>query len=304
MAIGTVKFFNAGKGFGFITPDGGAKDVFVPSASIATAGVALLKTGQRVSFEEMPDAKGPKAVNLKLLESPPKPVPENRPAPQMDNRAASQADSKRVTLYCDPSQEDAEDILAGLRDAGHEPLIVDYIADAPTRDELKTLASLLRGTDQSLVRRYEHLFHELRLDDRFISENDFWDAIVEHPALINGPVVAFASRAAICRSPEALKAFLAPPVQGAAGQQRKSLSPALLKLMGRSPVPQNDAVIVAPDPVPETMPAPVQPAQEPAPVKLAAKVKTKPAPKPEPKAKAATKPKVAAKAKVVKKAKR
>src|SRR6202012_5183438 len=134
--------------------------------------------------------------------------------------------------YCDPAQEDCEDILAGLQDAGLTPLVVDYMASPPPRDRLKLLSSLLRGTDQSLVRRYDPLFHELRLDDRFISENDFWDAIVEHPALINGPVVAFAGRAAICHSPQALKEFLAPPSPNANGLRRKSLSPRLLKLMG------------------------------------------------------------------------
>jgi hypothetical protein len=52
------------------------------------------------------------------------------------------------------------------------------------------------------------LFLELQLDDRFISENDFWDAIIEHPALINGPVLATATRAAVCQSESALESFL------------------------------------------------------------------------------------------------
>ena len=74
MPNGTVKFFNAGKGFGFITPDGGGKDVFFPTASLGTISAASLKPGQRLAFEEAPDAKGPKAVNLVLLAPPPKPA--------------------------------------------------------------------------------------------------------------------------------------------------------------------------------------------------------------------------------------
>jgi len=66
MATGIVKFFNAAKGFGFITPDDGGKDVFVPAASIASSGLSRLKPGQRVTFESQPDGKGPKAVDLKL----------------------------------------------------------------------------------------------------------------------------------------------------------------------------------------------------------------------------------------------
>lgn len=297
MPIGTVKFFNAGKGFGFITPDGGAKDVFVPSASMASSGVAVLKPGQRISFEEMPDAKGPKAVNLKLLEAPPKQVA----AP----RTSQPAVSNQVTLYCDPSMEEAEDILFGLRDAGLEPVLVDYMTTPPTRDQLKALASLLRGTEQSLVRRYDHMFAELRLDDRFISENDYWDAVVEHPALINGPVVALGGRAAICRSPQALKEFLAPPAEPN-GAKAKSLSPALLRLMmGQAPEPKPEKE--APRPAPEATPAPVAAIAEIAvrpKLTVAEKTKPKAEAKPAAKAKPAPKPKAPTKKSAVKPAKK
>jgi cold shock protein len=66
MTTGTVKFFNANKGFGFISPEGGAKDVFVHASALEAAGIRSLAEGQRVSFDIQPDAKGPKAVNLKL----------------------------------------------------------------------------------------------------------------------------------------------------------------------------------------------------------------------------------------------
>jgi CspA family cold shock protein len=64
MAIGTVKFFNTSKGFGFIAPDGGGKDVFVHATAVEAAGLRTLTEGQRVSFEIQPDARGSKAVNL------------------------------------------------------------------------------------------------------------------------------------------------------------------------------------------------------------------------------------------------
>jgi CspA family cold shock protein len=66
LAIGTVKFFNTNKGFGFISPEGGAKDVFVHATAVEAAGLRSLSEGQRVSFDIQPDAKGAKAVNLKL----------------------------------------------------------------------------------------------------------------------------------------------------------------------------------------------------------------------------------------------
>jgi cold shock protein len=64
MTIGTVKFFNATKGFGFITPEDGGKDVFVHSTAVEMGGMRTLNEGQRVSFDIQPDAKGSKAVNL------------------------------------------------------------------------------------------------------------------------------------------------------------------------------------------------------------------------------------------------
>jgi len=65
MTIGTVKFFNTSKGFGFITPEGGGKDVFVHASAVEAAGMRSLAEGQRVSFDTQADAKGSKAVNLK-----------------------------------------------------------------------------------------------------------------------------------------------------------------------------------------------------------------------------------------------
>lgn len=66
---GTVKFFNQDKGFGFITPDDGAKDVFVHISAVQSSGLNGLSDGQKVTFDTEPDkrGKGPKAINLQLL---------------------------------------------------------------------------------------------------------------------------------------------------------------------------------------------------------------------------------------------
>lgn len=67
---GTVKFFNNDKGFGFITPEDGGKDVFVHITAVQQSGLQGLADGQRVSFETQPDlkGKGPKAVNLQVVD--------------------------------------------------------------------------------------------------------------------------------------------------------------------------------------------------------------------------------------------
>jgi CspA family cold shock protein len=63
---GTVKFFNGERGYGFIKPDDGGRDVFVHITAVEQAGLKALNEGQRIQFEVEPDkkGKGPKAVNL------------------------------------------------------------------------------------------------------------------------------------------------------------------------------------------------------------------------------------------------
>jgi len=67
MAIGTVKWFNETKGFGFITVDDGSKDVFVHHSAIATSGFRSLAEGQRVEFDVVQGNKGPAAENVRPL---------------------------------------------------------------------------------------------------------------------------------------------------------------------------------------------------------------------------------------------
>jgi cold shock protein len=64
---GTVKWFNAEKGFGFITPDGGGKDVFVHHTAIQTNGYRSLDENQRVSFEVVQGPKGPQAEQVQPI---------------------------------------------------------------------------------------------------------------------------------------------------------------------------------------------------------------------------------------------
>jgi CspA family cold shock protein len=64
MATGTVAKFMDNKGFGFITPDDGGKDVFVHHSDIKMEGFKTLTPGQRVKFDLAQEAKGPKAANV------------------------------------------------------------------------------------------------------------------------------------------------------------------------------------------------------------------------------------------------
>ena len=67
MSVGTVKWFNAEKGFGFITPDGGGADVFAHYSAIASSGYRSLDENQRVEFDIAQGPKGQQAENVKVV---------------------------------------------------------------------------------------------------------------------------------------------------------------------------------------------------------------------------------------------
>lgn len=67
MATGTVKFFNGDKGFGFITPTNGEKDVFVHYSNVVGEGYKTLEEGQQVEFDVAQGRKGPEAQNVRVL---------------------------------------------------------------------------------------------------------------------------------------------------------------------------------------------------------------------------------------------
>jgi CspA family cold shock protein len=67
MASGTVKWFNDAKGYGFITPDAGGKDLFVHHSNIAGSGFKSLSENARVEFDEREGTKGPEAINVQTV---------------------------------------------------------------------------------------------------------------------------------------------------------------------------------------------------------------------------------------------
>lgn len=227
MQQGTVKFYNRSKAFGFITPDGGGGDVLIVPASLSD-GVAYVTAGQRVWFDTEPGSKGPKAVRLTVAaRGAAKLEPELVPAEQ-------------ITLYYDPEGTGSDAVLAALKDVSEGPNLIDYMAFPPKLEKLKQLSHRLRDHGQSLVRRSHPLFFELQLDDRFLSENDFWTAVMEHPTLINGPVVTAGPSARICKTRADLQAFLGAGPAAAKGP--KSISPRLAALINGSPLPPQTAM--------------------------------------------------------------
>jgi len=80
MAIGTVKWFNDAKGFGFIEPEGGGADVFAHFSAVQMDGFRTLKQGSRVSYELTQGPKGDLAQNIRLVDEPVDAADHRRPA--------------------------------------------------------------------------------------------------------------------------------------------------------------------------------------------------------------------------------
>jgi CspA family cold shock protein len=106
MPIGTVKFFNASKGYGFIQPEGGGSDAFVHISAVERSGLTGLNENQRVSYDLEQDRRGKmSAINLK---SPEEAKPEQAHA--ADQGDAGEAEPE--TAQQDPSQQDLEESKA------------------------------------------------------------------------------------------------------------------------------------------------------------------------------------------------
>ena len=202
MAFGTVKFFNATKGFGFISPNEGSADIFMHASAFQSPEMQELSVGQRVTYDTESDAKGVKAINIKLAGDA-VPAAAGGATPGRAN-----SDDLALTIYHNPDCATSNNTLMEIRAAGYEPKIVEYLKTPPTREELKSLAARLHLPVMALARKTDRLFGELRLDEPNVGEDEILDAMQEHPSLINRPIVATRDAARLCRPSGLVKAFL------------------------------------------------------------------------------------------------
>ncbi len=105
MTTGTVKFFNTIKGFGFITPDDGSKDVYVHSSAVERSDLGDLTEGQKVSFDVEQSVRGPKAVDLAPVEEA---APEEVAAEEVASEEAPEEVAARDDLPSKIPSEGAE----------------------------------------------------------------------------------------------------------------------------------------------------------------------------------------------------
>ncbi len=118
-----------------------------------------------------------------------------------------------VIIYHNPDCGTSRNALAMIRNAGIEPHIIEYLKTPPSRPLLKQLISRMGISVRDLLREKGTPFRELGLDGPELSDDDLLDAMMQHPILINRPIVVTPKGVRLCRPSEAVMALL-PPQRG------------------------------------------------------------------------------------------
>jgi len=111
------------------------------------------------------------------------------------------------TIYHNPKCSTSRNVLGFLREAGHEPAVIEYLKTPPSRDELKRLVKRMGAKISDVVRWKEPLVAELGLD-KDSSDDRLLDAMLAHPILINRPIVVTENAVKLCRPSETVKELL------------------------------------------------------------------------------------------------
>lgn len=113
-----------------------------------------------------------------------------------------------VTIYHNPSCSTSRNVLAMIRDAGIEPVIVQYVKNPPTREKLKALIKAMGIPVRGLLRQRGTPYDDLGLGDPKWTDDELIGFMLEHPILINRPVVETGKGVRLCRPPETVREIL------------------------------------------------------------------------------------------------
>ena len=111
------------------------------------------------------------------------------------------------TIYHNPKCTTSRNVLAFLREAGQEPRVIEYLKTPPSKAELKRLIKRMGAKVADVVRWKEPIAAELGLD-KDSSDDELLDAMMEHPILINRPIVVTDDAVRLCRPSETVKELL------------------------------------------------------------------------------------------------
>ena len=113
-----------------------------------------------------------------------------------------------VTIYHNPACGTSRNVLALIRHAGIEPVVIAYLETPPSRDKLRELVAAMGIPVRALLREKETPHAELGLGDLTLSDEHLLDAMHAHPILINRPIVVSELGTALCRPSEAVLELL------------------------------------------------------------------------------------------------
>lgn len=119
-----------------------------------------------------------------------------------------------VTIYHNPACGTSRNTLGLIRNAGIEPTVVEYLKSPPSRDELKDLIARMGVPVRDVMRRKGTPYQELNLDDPSLTDDQLIDAMLEHPILINRPIVVTEKGVRLARPSEVVLDLLDQPQKG------------------------------------------------------------------------------------------
>jgi arsenate reductase len=120
-----------------------------------------------------------------------------------------------ITIYHNPKCGTSRNTLALIRNTGEEPVIIEYLIDVPTKLRLKELIAAMALPVRDVMRQKEKIYEELQLADVKWSDDALIDFMLQHPILINRPIVVTDIGVRLCRPSELVLDILALPQQGA-----------------------------------------------------------------------------------------
>lgn len=119
-----------------------------------------------------------------------------------------------VTIYHNPACSTSRNTLAMIRASGVEPTVIEYLKTPPVREVLCELLQKMALSPRELLRQKGTPYAELGLDDNLLSDEALIDAMMQHPILINRPIVITPKGVKLCRPSELVLSILENPELG------------------------------------------------------------------------------------------
>lgn len=142
-----------------------------------------------------------------------------------------------VTIYHNPQCGTSRHVLAMIRNSGEEPEIIEYLKTPPTRRQLVELIARMGISPRELLRRKDTPYDQLGLEDPRFTDDELIDLMLEHPILINRPIVVTSRGVRLCRPSETVLDILPNPQRG---EFRKEDGGLVVDAAGRRPQGKSD----------------------------------------------------------------